>query len=93
MVGELVRSEVAQRLLSDLVWKLHNRVKPISLIYVIQQIESRNAHKTLRSAEREPTLSAHFVRFAGRLLSADCKGDQPFSRWRGVFLIILSFVV
>jgi len=28
MVGKPVRSEVAQQLLSDLVWKLHNRVKP-----------------------------------------------------------------
>jgi hypothetical protein len=58
MVGKLVRSEVAQQLLSDLVWKLHNRVKPSSLTYVIQQIESWKAQKTLRSAERAPTLSA-----------------------------------
>jgi hypothetical protein len=58
MVGKLVRSEVAQQLLSDLVWKLHNRVKSSSLTYVIQPIESRMAHKTLRSAERAPTLSA-----------------------------------
>jgi len=58
MVGKLVRSEVAQQLLSILVWKLHNRVMPSSLTYVIQQVESRKAHKTLRSAERAPTLSA-----------------------------------
>ena len=55
MVGKLVRSEVAQHLLSDLVWKLHNRVKPSSLTYVIQQIANRKAHRTLRSAERAPT--------------------------------------
>jgi hypothetical protein len=58
MVGKLVRSEIAQQLLSDLVWKLHNRVKPSSLIYVIQLVESRKAHQILRSAERAPTLSA-----------------------------------
>ena len=58
MVGKLVRSEVAQQLLSDLVWKLYNAVKPSSLTYVTQQIESRKAHMTLRSAERAPTLSA-----------------------------------
>ena len=63
MDGKLVRSEVAQQLLSKLVWKLHNRVKPSSLTYVILQIESRKAFKTLRSAERIPTLSAHFVRY------------------------------
>jgi hypothetical protein len=58
MVGKLVKSEVAQQLLSNLVWTLHNRVKPSSLTYVIQRIESRKGHKTLRSAERIPTLSA-----------------------------------
>ena len=58
MVGKLVRSEVAQQLLSDLVSKLHNRVKSSSLTYVIQQVESRKGNKTLRSAERAPTLSA-----------------------------------
>jgi hypothetical protein len=58
MVGKLVGSEIAQQLLSDLVWKLHNRVRPSSLTAVFQQIESRKAHKTLRSAERAPTLSA-----------------------------------
>lgn len=57
MIGKLVRSEIARQLLSDFVWKLHNRVKPSSLTYIIQQIESRMAHKTLRSAERAPTLS------------------------------------
>jgi hypothetical protein len=81
MVGKLVRSEVAQQLLSDLVWNLHNRVKPSSLTYVIQQVESRKVHKTLRSAERAPTLSAAR------------KPNLPFSTWRGVFLIILSVVV
>ncbi len=58
MVGELVRSEIAQQLLSDLVWKLYNRIRPSSLTSVFQQIESRKAHKTLRSAEWAPTLSA-----------------------------------
>ncbi len=77
MVDNLLKSEVDQQLLSDLVWKQHSRVKPSSLTYVIQQIESRKAHKTLHSAERAPTLSA------------DGKVDQPFSKWRGVFLIIL----
>jgi hypothetical protein len=81
MVGKLVRSEVTQQLLSDLVWKLHNRVKPSSLTYVIQQVESGKAHKTLRSAERAPTLSAAR------------KFNLPFSIWRGVFIIILSVVV
>jgi hypothetical protein len=50
--------EIAQQLLSDLVWKLHHRVQLRSLTSVVQQIESRKAHKTLRSAERAPTLSA-----------------------------------
>ena len=58
MIGKLVRSEITQQLLCDFVWKLHNRVKPSSLTSVFQQIESRKAHKTLRSAERAPTLSA-----------------------------------
>jgi hypothetical protein len=58
MVGKQVRSEVAQQLLSDFVWKLHNRVKPSSMTYVIQRVESRKGNKTLRSAERAPTLSA-----------------------------------
>jgi hypothetical protein len=58
MVGKLVRSEVTQQLLSDLVWKLHNRVKSSSLTSAFQQIESRKVHKNLRSAERAPTLSA-----------------------------------
>ena len=58
MVGKLVSSEVAQQLLSDLMWKQNNRVKPSSLTSVFQQIESRKAYLTLRSAERAPTLSA-----------------------------------
>ena len=58
MIDKGLRSEVAQQLLSDLMWKLHIRVKPGSLTSVFQQIESRKAHKTLRSAERAPTLSA-----------------------------------
>ena len=70
MVGKLVRSEVAQQLLSDLLWKLHHNLKPSSLTFVVQQIESWKAYQTLRSAERAPTLSARFTRYAGRLLSA-----------------------
>jgi hypothetical protein len=58
MVGKLVRSEIAQQLLSDLVWKLYNRIRPSSLTSVFQQIESQKGNKTLRSAERVPTLSA-----------------------------------
>ena len=58
MIGKLVRSMITQQLLCDHVWKLPHRVQPSSLTYVIQQIESRKAHKTLRSAERIPTLSA-----------------------------------
>jgi len=58
MIGKLVRSEITQQLLRDFVWKLHNMVKPRSLTYVIQQVESQKAHKTLRSAERAPTFSA-----------------------------------
>jgi hypothetical protein len=65
--------EIAQQLLSDHVWKLHNRVKPSSLKSVFQQIESWKFHKTLRSAKRAPTLSAAR------------KFNQPFSKWRGVF--------
>lgn len=34
--------------------------KYCSLKYVLQQIEIRNAQKTLRSAERAPTLSAGY---------------------------------
>jgi len=81
MIGKLVRSEITQQLLCDLVWKLHHRVQPGSLASVFQQIESCKAHKTLRSAEKAPTLSA------GRKL------NSPFSEWRGVLLIIQSFVV
>ncbi len=58
MVGKLVRSEVSQQLLSDLVWKLYHSVKFSSLTSGFQQIESRKARKTLRSAERAPTLFA-----------------------------------
>jgi len=58
MIGKLVRSEITQQLLCDFVWKLHSRVQPSSLTSVFQQVESRKAHKTLRSAERAPTLSA-----------------------------------
>jgi hypothetical protein len=58
MLGKLVRSEITQQFLCDFVWSLHNRVKPSSLTYVIQQVESRKAYQTLRSAERAPTLSA-----------------------------------
>jgi hypothetical protein len=72
MIGKLVRSEIDQQLLSDLVRKLHNRVKTSSLTYVIQQVESRKARKTLRSAECIPTLSAAR------------KPHPPFSIWRGV---------
>ena len=72
--------EIARQLLSDLVWKLHNGEKPSSLKSVFHQIESWKAHKTLHSAERAPTLSAHFVRFAGRFLSASCVGT--FNRWK-----------
>jgi hypothetical protein len=50
--------KIAQQLLSDLVWKLHNKVKTSSLTLGVQKVESRKAHKTLRSAERAPTLSA-----------------------------------
>ena len=82
--------EIAQQILSDLVWKLHHRVQPGSLTSVVQQIESRKAHKTLRSAERAPIPLASL---GDRLLSVDGKVDQPFSKWRGVFLIILSVVV
>ena len=58
MIDKRLRSEIDQQLLSDLVWKLYNRVKPGSLKFVFQQIESRKVYKTLRSAERAPTLSA-----------------------------------
>jgi len=58
MIGKLARNEIIQQYLCDLAWKLHNRVKPSSLTYVIQQVASRKAHKTLRSVERAPTLSA-----------------------------------
>jgi hypothetical protein len=68
MVGKLVRNEVAQQPLSDLVWKLHNGVKPSSLTSVFQQIESRKAHNTLRSAERAPIPLATL---GDRLLSAE----------------------
>jgi len=81
MMSIRVIVEIAKQLLSDHEWKLHNRVKPSSLKSVFQQIESRKFHTTLRSAERAPTLSA------------DGKVDQPFSKWRGVFLIIEPFVV
>jgi hypothetical protein len=79
MVGKQVRSEATQQLLSDLVWKLHNRVIPRSFTSVFHQSDSRKDYKTLRSAERAPTLSA-----GGKL-------NQPFSQWRWVFLFILSF--
>jgi len=55
MIGKLVKSKIIQELLCDLVWKLHNRVKPSSLTSVIQPDESRKAHKTLRCAERAPS--------------------------------------
>jgi len=58
MIGKLVRSEITQQILYDLAWKLHNRINSRSLTSVFQQIESWKAHKTLRSAERIPTLSA-----------------------------------
>jgi hypothetical protein len=58
MIGKLVRSMITQKLLCDHVWKLPHRVQPSSLTSVFQPIESRKAHKTLRSAERAPTLSA-----------------------------------
>jgi hypothetical protein len=35
--------EIEQQLLSDLMWKLHDSVKSISLTFVFQQIESRKA--------------------------------------------------
>jgi hypothetical protein len=81
MVGKPVRSEIVQQLLSDLLWKLDNRVKPSSLTYVIYLVESRIAHQTLRSAERGPTLSAA------------CNLYLPFSIWREVFFLfyLLSF--
>jgi hypothetical protein len=60
MIGKLVSSEIDQQLLSNLVWKLHHRVQPSSFTSVFQQIESRKAHQTLRSAERAPTLSAAY---------------------------------
>jgi hypothetical protein len=34
MVGKVIRSEVAQQLLNDLVWKLHIKVKHSSLTSV-----------------------------------------------------------
>jgi hypothetical protein len=58
MITKLVRSEIIQQLLCDLVWKLPNRVKPSSFISDFQQIESRKAKKTIRFAVRAPTLSA-----------------------------------
>ncbi len=61
MVGKLVRIEVAQQLQSDLVWKLHDKVQLSILTSFFQQIGNRKAHKTLRSAERAPTLSARCV--------------------------------
>jgi len=80
MIGKLVRSGISKQLLSDLVWELHHRVKPGSLTSVFQQIESWKGNKTLRSAERAPTLSAAL------------NLNQPFSTWRGVFLFILVLV-
>jgi hypothetical protein len=50
--------EIDQQLLSDLMWKLHDSVKSSSLTSVFHQIESWKAQKTLRSAEKAPTLSA-----------------------------------
>ncbi|PWB50445.1 MAG: hypothetical protein C3F13_15960 [Anaerolineales bacterium] len=58
MIGKLVRSEIFKQLLSDLVWKVHNRVNLSTSTSVFQQIESRKARLTLRSAECIPTLSA-----------------------------------
>ena len=55
--------------------------KYCSLKSVFQQVESWKAHKTLRSAERTPTLSA-----ARKL-------NLPLSNWRGVLFIIQSLVV
>jgi len=75
MIGKLVRGEITQQLLCDHVWKLPHRVQPSFLTSVFQQIESRKGNKTLRSAERAPTLSA------GRNF------NQPFSKWRGVLFI------
>jgi hypothetical protein len=60
MIDKRLRSEIAQQLLSDLVWKLHNKVKHSSLTSVFQEIESWKAYETLRSAEWAPTLSAEF---------------------------------
>jgi hypothetical protein len=60
MIGKLVRSEIDQQLLSDPVRKLYHRVIPRSFTSVFHQIESRKPHKTLRSAERAPTLSAAY---------------------------------
>ncbi len=57
MVGRLVRSESTQQILSNLVWKLYNRIRPSTLTSVFQQIERWKGNKTLRSAERVPTLS------------------------------------
>ena len=79
MLGKLVRSEIDQQLLRDLMWKLHDSVKSSSLTSVFQQIESRKAHKTLRSAEWIPTLSAAR------------KSNLPFSTWRGVLFMIFTF--
>ena len=46
------------------------------LIFVFEQVESQKAHKTLRSAESIPTLSAA------------CKPNLPFSTWRRVFIYL-----
>ena len=55
--------------------------KYCSLTSVVQQIESRKAHKTLRSAVRIPTLSA------------DCIHILAILKVEGGFLIFISFVV
>jgi hypothetical protein len=55
--------------------------KYCSLKFVVQQVESRKAPLTLRSAERALTLSA------------GSKFNRPFSEWRGVFLFILFVVI
>ena len=62
--------------ISSLRCELQQGGKYCSLTSVVQQIERRKAHKTLRSAERIPTLSAA------------CKPSMPFSNWRGVSFLL-----
>ncbi len=79
MIYKRLRSEIVQQLLSNLVWKEYNRVKPRSLT-------------SLFNRSRAGRVIRLYAPLSGHPPSPQVE-NRPFSIWRGLLLMILPLVI